>query len=66
MRAYELFEFSAKNLGLVIPKGLPNTDYPIRKPVLTLRHLNRLKHIRNNQNKARKAKMDLVATMYAG
>jgi DNA-binding helix-hairpin-helix protein with protein kinase domain len=36
----------------------------IRKPPLTLRHLNKLKHIRKNRQRAHDDKMSLVSTMY--
>ncbi len=66
MRYREICETSPVSLGLY---NLANdhskhefTD--TRKPVITLRHLNRLKHIRRQRQRDHDAKMATVSTMY--
>ena len=56
MRAFELYEFSHSQLGLkaVLPRGHD----------LTLRHLNKLKHIRKRRAEERAEKLSLVRRMY--
>ncbi len=66
MRAYELYEKDPAALGIYNPQN----DYSkpavtdTRKPFITLRHLNKLKHIRRNRQREHDAKMALVSTMY--
>jgi hypothetical protein len=66
MRYKELYETSPTAHGIYDP----NKDHSkpaitdTRKPVITLRHLNRLKHIRKNRQREHDIKMDLVSTMY--
>ena len=66
MRYKEIYETSGASVGVYDPNqdnSKPaNTD--TRKSVITLRHLNRLKHIRRKNQSDRDAKMDTVATMY--
>ena len=68
MRAYELYEVDAMALGIYDPAQdrlgrakLGDT----RKPRLTFRHLNRLKHIRNARQKKHEEKLKFVAAMYS-
>ena len=66
MRAYELYETDPNSLGLYDQSqdhsgpSLADT----RRSVITLRHLNKLKHIRRNRQREHDAKMALVSTMY--
>jgi hypothetical protein len=66
MRYYELHETSLVSLGLCNPAN----DYSKQatsnssKPVITLRHLNKLKHIRNIRQREHDKKMALLSIMY--
>ncbi len=66
MRYKEIHENNASALGIYDPpqdqSGPSLTD--IRKPVITLRHLNKLKHIRRRHKRDHHIKMDLVSKMY--
>ncbi len=68
MRAYELYMADHKSLGIYDPghdRSKPGvTDNG--KPVITLRHLNKLKQIRKRNQKAQYEKMALLSQMYSG
>ena len=66
MRAFELYEANPTALGLYDPSldqsGPSLTDTKIS--FITLRHLNKLKHIRRNRQREHDAKMATVSVMY--
>lgn len=66
MKAYELYETDPAALGIYNPQNDHSKPKlgDIRKSVITLRHLNKLKHIRRNRQREHDAKMALVSTMY--
>ena len=67
MRAYELYEADPRALGIYDPaqdilsiQELGDT----RKPCITLRHINRLKHVRKARQKALETKRQFIAIIY--
>jgi|SaaInlStandDraft_7_1057024.scaffolds.fasta_scaffold179755_1 hypothetical protein len=66
MKYKEIYETSSVSLGLYNPAN----DYSkpaiadTRKSFITLRHLNRLKHIRHNRQREHDKKMALLPIMY--
>jgi hypothetical protein len=66
MRYKEIHETSSFESGVYDPQN-DHSKHAItdtRKSVITLRHLNRLKHIRRKNKRDHDAKMELVSTMY--
>lgn len=67
MRAFEFYETNLSAIGIYNPNkdhskpGVTDT----RKPPLTLRHLNKLKHIRRHHQREHEAKMATVSAMYS-
>ena len=67
MRYYELFETSPEAQGIYNRSRDKRQNDPAsfsRRPPLTLRHLNRLKHIRNARLKAAKEKLAFLPKIY--
>ena len=67
MRVYELYETEFEALGIYDPTddGLSRRHQSgARGQKITLRHLNRLKHIRNRRRREQAKKQALVQTMY--
>ena len=66
MRAYELYETAPAALGIYNPaqdKSARQTTSS-RKPPITLKHLNRLKHIRNRRRKELEKKQAFLPVIY--
>lgn len=68
MRAYELYETNLVALGVYDPADdeLRRREFgDTRKPKITLRDINRLKHIRNARKREKEKKLEFVPVMYS-